>query len=503
MRIVKLRMYVIVTFTILAVCMTAKADGYERGGCLVNWTPGTIVQGAQTRSGATDIAYGDRGWDAGRKYRQLVVLLSFTDCDFSTEDARSTYDALFNSPGYTQRDGAGCVADYFRDQSGGRFNLQFDVYGPYKTNSRVKTGTSTRNEGHTAFREATRMLMGEHPEIDYSVYDWDGDGAMEQVVYVYAGYNGNQSTIKNEGYIWPTTGTFSTLNTPDGYRISNYTASGELWTNNKSSGIGLICHEFSHCLYLPDIYPTSARVKDLSIVDEWDLMDGGPSTNYGWCPPNYSPLEKMIMGWLTPTVLTEDTTVTGIRPVADGGTAYMIRRSDEEFYLLENRQRRGWDYGLPGNGLVVYRVHYDRYSWRGNSVNNEQGNPNYCLVPADGKTFTEWYNEILNSEVRNPYTDTHRRLNSMILSGAPYPWHDESTSINEVTLFDGKAITDITQHEDGTVSFRFRAGNQGSGLEDVRDDGRPDAYYNLQGQRVGMLRKGRIYINNGRKFVQR
>ncbi len=89
------------------------------------------------------------------------------------------------------------------------------------------------------------------------------------------------------------------------------------------------------------------------------------------------------------------------------------------------------------------------------------------------------------------------------MSGAPYPWHDESTSINEVTLFDGKAITDITQHEDGTVSFRFRAGNQGSGLEDVRDDGRPDAYYNLQGQRVGMLRKGRIYINNGRKFVQR
>ena len=47
------------------------------------------------------------------------------------------------------------------------------------------------------------------------------------------------------------------------------------------------------------------------------------------------------------------------------------------------------------------------------------------------------------------------------------------------------------------------SGNQGSGLEDVRDDGRPDAYYNLQGQRVGTLRKGRIYINNGRKFVQR
>jgi len=54
-------MYVIVTFTILAVCMTAKADGYERMGCLVNWTPGAIVQVAQTRSGTTDIAY-SRWW---------------------------------------------------------------------------------------------------------------------------------------------------------------------------------------------------------------------------------------------------------------------------------------------------------------------------------------------------------------------------------------------------------------------------------------------------------
>ena len=102
-----------------------------------------------------------------------MVLLSFSDCDFSFDDARGTYDAIFNTEGYSQRDGAGSVTDYFRDQSHGLLNLQFDVYGPYQTSGHVKTGSSSRNEGHSAFREATRMLMAAHPDIDFSVYDWD------------------------------------------------------------------------------------------------------------------------------------------------------------------------------------------------------------------------------------------------------------------------------------------------------------------------------------------
>ena len=143
---------------LLAISEMAIADDHERRGCLVNWTPQAFARGGQTRSGIPDVAYGDRGWDANRTYRQLVLLVSFVDCDFSFEDPQATYHHIFNTPGYTQRDGAGCVADYFRDQSNGLLNLAFDVYGPYKTNSKVKTGSSGRNEGHTAFREALGLL---------------------------------------------------------------------------------------------------------------------------------------------------------------------------------------------------------------------------------------------------------------------------------------------------------------------------------------------------------
>lgn len=505
MKIVSLR-YIIMAVMLLAVCETSWAQGYDRVGCLVDWTPPAFARGAESRGGLDGIAYGDRAWDANRTYRQLVVLLSFSDCDFSFDDARGTYDAIFNTEGYSQRDGAGSVADYFRDQSHGLLNLQFDVYGPYQTSGHVKTGSSSRNEGHSAFREATRMLMAAHPDIDFSVYDWDGDGAVEQVVYVYAGYSGNQSTIVSDGYIWPTTGSFSTISTQDGHRISRYTASGELWVNNISCGIGLICHEFSHCLGLPDIYPTSTAVTDMSIVDEWDLMDGGTGTNYGWCPPNYSPLEKMIMGWLTPTELTADTTITDIRPVAEGGEAYMVRQTDDTFFLIENRQWNGWDYGLPGRGLVVYQVDFSRTLWVGNFVNNEQGEPNYCLLAADGRTFTDWYNEIMSSGVKNPYVDSKRRLNNRILSTAPYPWHTDERSVDRIALSAGMSITDITLRDDGSMSFAFHT--TGSGIKTVVTEQKTTGVYTLAGQKIRddgqteMLPRG-IYIVNGKKWSKR
>ena len=482
------------------------ADDTVRYNCLANWN-GHLGSRAATRIGQSDIAYGDMGWDAERTYHQLVVLVSFVDCDFSWENPQATYHDMFNTPGYNQRDGAGCVADYFRDQSNGLFNLQFDVYGPYKTSNSVKSDSPDRNEGHAVFREATMMLMEEHPEIDFSLYDWDGDGEVEQVVYVYAGYTGNQSTIVEEGYIWPTTGSFSRINTPDGHKIAYYTASGELWVNNTSCGIGFICHEFSHCLGLPDIYPTSTSVSDASIVDEWDVMDGGTSTNRGWCPPNYSPLEKIIMGWLIPTELTSDTTIADMKPIAEGREAYLIRKTNDEFYLLENRQWRGWDYGLPGRGLVVYHINYNSYYWQINNVNNVQGEPSYCLLAADGKTYTDWLNLILESGLRNPYMDTQRRLNSMILSGAPYPWQNEETSVSQVTLFDDISLSDIVLHEDGTVSFSFHGlGNAIKGVKSKKDI-KATGVYTLSGVKVrddGQtegLPKG-VYIVGGQKVVE-
>lgn len=270
---------------------------------------------------------------------------------------------------------------------------------------------------------------------------------------------------------------------------------------------------------MPDIYPTYDVEDVISIVDEWDLMDGGNYTNYGWCPPNYSALEKMLMGWLMPKELNGDTIITGMQCVADGGDVYLIPHRDDEFYLLENRQWRGWDAGLPGHGLVVFHVKYDQYRWHANIVNTIEDKPYYCLVGADNLDYNYWY-DLFMSLGKNPYVNA-KWMNSAILSTAPYPWMTDATTIANQELSatsvpaalmyeenaDGAkmlsmSITEITEHEDGTISFKLQTNSQ-SGISILQSIHESDdtPIYSLQGIRTAVPAKGGIYIRNGRKFV--
>ena len=419
-------------------------------------------------------------WNPQRTYRQMVILFSFSDTEFQSMKPRETYDSIFNSPGFNRMNGPGCVADYFRDQSGSLFNLQFDVFGPYKVSGNAQgvehPDESTRHFGVEQIREATKLMLEDNRSLDFSAYDWNGDGHVNQVVYVYAGYSGNQTEPKCFGHIWPHTSSIGSIATPDGHLIDTYSVSGELWASDTSCGIGTICHEFSHTLGLPDIYPTG-NSQDYSVVDEWDLMDGGNFTNYGWCPPNYTALEKMLLGWLTPIELTEPATITDMKPVADGGEVYLIRHTDSEYLLLENRQWHGWDYGLPGQGLVVYHVNYDADAWQANEVNSMANRYRFELMPADNLNYKAWDTR-MSAKGSAGTIDVYRnapRLNSYYLSSAAFPWINDSTQAvydmlsdttapatvmhNENNLASNllsKPVTNICMNGNGLVSFDFQ-----------------------------------------------
>ena len=318
------------------------------------------------RAGRLKLPTINNQWDPERVYHQLVILINFCDKQFLNEDPKTLYERILNEPGYNEGNGPGCMADYYREQSNGLFNLQFDVYGPYEVSQKEQPyenpTSSTRNYGRASFIEATNELITENPEMDFSPYDWNGDGYIEQVVYVYAGMPGNLGSI-SDGHIWPNTSSMTSIKTHDGHIISNYTASGEYWPYSTpvSCGIGTICHEFNHSLGLPDIYPTNSWC--FSVCDEWDLMDGGNFTNYGWCPPNFTPIEKMLLGWLTPIKLTKPVSIVNLKPVSEGGEVYIAdycpyieNPGDEEqpsearaaerinaCVLIENRQNTLWD----------------------------------------------------------------------------------------------------------------------------------------------------------------
>lgn len=493
----------------LPLCVKAQGRDVVRGHC----TPGLSEDGvAQTRGVRRSLATIMTDWDPQKTYRQAVVLISFSDTDFSMEKPREFYDSLFNYAGFNKGKGPGCVADYFREQSGGMLNLQFDVFGPYKVSQKAKMNENanedTREYGTYAMKEATELWLAEDITRQYQDYDWNGDRTINQVIYVYAGYAGNQNKDICFGHIWPNTSSFTRIQTNDGYGVSNYTCSGEIHAGVGSWGIGTICHEFTHSLGLPDIYPTPSG--GYSMVDEWDLMDGGNFTNNGWCPPNYSGLERMLMGWQSPIELTEPTTITDMKPLSEGGPVYMVRHTDKEYYLLENRQWTGWDSRLPGKGLAIFHVCYNESKWSGNNVNSDVSQRGYQLVCADNLDYDAW--DAIIGEGVNPYVKGHNRH----LSSAAYPWATDSTDFVNDCLTDNsvpaslmytanqansnllsKAISNIRVKEDGTVSFDFMGGDPDK-IDDSRwlnaNSEQITAIYDLSGRQVVSQRPGWIYI---------
>lgn len=489
------------------------AQTIVKGGCM----PDLEVNAPQGRRVQKRLPTINQTWDSTRIYKQLVVLLQFKGDStyFKTEKPRELYDSLFNVPGYHQRNGAGCVADYFKCQSNGLFNLEFDVYGPYTVPQKSQSENpnyKTRNYGKDALAEATQLFLADHPEIDYSQYDWNGNGYMNQILFVYAGYTGNMSSEKSYGHIWPHTSRCdSTITTPDKIKISDYTASAELWVNDTSCGIGTICHEFSHSLGLPDIYPTNGWL--YSAVDEWDLMDGGNFTNYGWCPPNYSPQEKMAMGWLKPIELTEPASIIGLKSIADEGEIYIIKHTDEEYYLLENRQWKGFDYALPGKGLLIWHILYRPNEWSSNTPNNTNGELHYELVNADNMKYADWDNLLKIRGAKSAYLEKNR-LHNLHFSTSAYPWTTDSTEMvnDSLTNFSipaakmitqneagdsllSKPITNISMSPDGLISFNFMGGDPAIlGVKEHFTDRKVALYYDFSGRLLQRTARRGLFI---------
>ena len=495
-----------------------------RGDC----TPGiadTPESTPSTRSATTKrrLPAPRKKWDPDKVYKQLVILVSYSDVDFVSDDPRDLYDKMLNLHGYNEGLGRGCLADYFREQSGGLFNVEFDVFGPYKLSTKANPysnpNANTRNYGTTGFRKAAEMMIAENREHNFSVYDWDDDNYIDQVIFVSAGLAGNQLE-ESWGYLWPNTLTFSAVTCPDGRKIVDYNASAELWQSGASFGIGTIAHEYSHSLGLPDIYPT-ANSTFYSVCDEWDIMDGGNFTNFGWCPPNYTAQEKIYLGWLTPTELTTSTTITGMKPISEGGETYIVKNTDNEYLLLENHQFSGWDAGLPGHGLLITHVDFNTTSWSNNAVNNSTAHFRHDIVHADNLHYEAW-EDIANNRGLTSWADTENRVHRYHLSTSAYPWTTDSTSTvnNELSStsvpalqwYNTKAqagnsfhlaITDIQQASDGTISFNFIKDPIDMGIVHATPDASPSAlWYTLEGRRLTTrpTAKG-VYIHRGKKIV--
>jgi M6 family metalloprotease-like protein len=345
-------------------------------------------------------------------YKQAVILIEFDeltdetsdDTKFSKENPAEYYDRLFNEPGFSERHSKGCVADYYREQSGGLLNLSFDVYGPITVHQKAQPydepDARTRNYDRESFVEATKKVIDATPDINWKQYDWNGDGYVNQLLILFPGKGQNDGGGTNS--IWPHQLRLSwhlkdrqegvycepRMVEYDGktFAVDSYCAVNELAGNGGYGTFGTICHEYSHCFGLPDFYYGS-----VSVLKNWDLMDSGNYNEDGFRPCGYSAHERWLMGWLTPIECAENMTVSDMPALCDEPQAYLLRNDayDNEYYILENRQQRGWDAALPGSGIVVFHIDYDKEVWEGITEWPNGGSlKRYTIVPANNNSST-------------------------------------------------------------------------------------------------------------------
>ena len=482
---------IILVFVALAAIAANAQNTYLRRPCVRS------THGATTRA---QLPLPNTDWNPHRTYRQAVILVQFADFPFSMSDPNTYYTQLLNLSSSNTRGGAGCAADYFRDQSNGLFNVQFDVYGPVKVSQKARITSGADNYSAEAAKEATRKAV-DSLAVDFSPYDWDNDGYVDQVIYIVSGYGGNTSNPDFQGYTWANTDYFdSRIKVASGLYVNQYSISVEKWINDIPHGIGTLCHEFAHCLGLPDLYPVSGSV--YSVVDEWDLMDGGNFTCWGWNPPNLSAHEKSLLGWLTIDEITEPCQIKDMTPVADGGKAYKMAGQGNEFYLFENRQQKGWDRGVPGKGLVISRIDYSASSWRSNWVNTAS-KIRYELLHADGMDYDAWVAYCKTNNL-SQYVDEENRMNSRLLSTSAFPLISDTLEVHQCTQTP-ISIYNIQMTNDGLISFNVEneTGIE-SYLSPLTSHLSPLIWYDLQGRRLkGVPTRKGIYVNSGKKIIIR
>lgn len=381
--------------------------------------------------------------------KSLVILVNFSDKSFVTANPKTAFQNLLNQEGYNANGGTGSARDYFRDASNGAFAPVFDVVGPFTLPNNMAYYGENVSESDKNPRQmvADACTLADANGVDFTQYDTDNDGFIDNIFIYYAG--NNEAEGGSDNTIWPHRWALSNTNTKFDNKIAyDYACTSELRSNSGSNmcGIGTFCHEFGHVLGLPDYYATDNATHHT--VLSWNIMDSGAYLNVGRTPPTYSAYDRFYLNWLIPIELKTAQQV-AIEPLNTSNKAYIITQNGNhnmnganpnptEFFTLENRQQTGWDSYLPGHGLLITRINYSENSWYSNTPNNNPNAMGFDIMEADGiGSQSNMGGDVF------PGTNNVRSYNPTLRSG---------TVINKPLTF--------IKEENGIINFRFMGGGK-------------------------------------------
>lgn len=323
----------------------------------------------------------------GGKRKVLVVMMQFADVKFSK--SQTDFDDLFNKENYSEDGAKGSVYDYYKYVSYGQLDLQCDVIGPFETKyemayygGNVGMGSNDKNP----FALFTEALYKAAETVDLAEYDADGDGYIDNLHIIYAGY-GEEAGASSDA-IWAHEMTFSPQ-TIDGMKIDKYSCAPELRSNRGGgiSRIGPHCHEIGHALGAADYYDTDYNVGGTySGTGSWDVMASGNWNEDGISPANFNPYVKAYdYGWCNVVEITENTDIEMISSSSDNTVYKLNTPNSGELFLLENRQQQFFDSNVPGHGLLIFHISSDiEKLCKTNSVNASYPQGCYIVCASSG-----------------------------------------------------------------------------------------------------------------------
>lgn len=411
------------TAIITATCGSAKAT------CTVNVVEAADFLGwnVASPSGVQNLVLQDKlmqvdnaaGLPGVGTYDVLVIPVEFTNCKY-TEEQLSDLDLVFNDT--TGATGWESVKSFYQKSSGGKLNLNFNIVGVnfgYKgqvfNTGKDSTAYTKTNDEKPLIEKALAQL--DAAGADLSKFDSNGDGCIDAVYMMYSREFDDPYNENRNDFWWAYVYYYGTEN-GENYSVDGvqpyfyFWASQSFMYDDTTADVRLnaetFIHETGHLLGLDDYYDYSVTSQDG--YDTIGSNQGlGGAAMMDWNMGDHDPYSKIMLGWITPTVISTSKTATiNLSDSDKTNDVLLIRLDNSNDYLCEyllidiynstglNAWRKSRLYGGESYGARIFHIssavtnpyHSDSYQSFTDDNNSCSKNPLIKLIEADGGDST-------------------------------------------------------------------------------------------------------------------